>query len=93
MLPKQVGGGGGVTVCQGTTRGELGPSRKGQNISVKLIAVKLAILTFTRGKSVTTIHLQIDNMIALSYLAKMGGTCSQELLQIAKEIWDYLLAN
>ena len=55
--------------------------------------MKLAILTFTKGKSVTAIHLQIDNMTALSYLVKMGGTRSPELLQVAKEIWDYLLAN
>ena len=47
---------------------------------LELIAVKLANLTFVRGKSVTTIHLQIDNMTALSYLVKMWGTCSQELL-------------
>ena len=47
---------------------------------LELIAVRLAILTFTRGKSVTTIHLQIDNMTALSYLVKVGGTRSQELL-------------
>ena len=32
-------------------------------------------------------------MAALSFLEKMGGTRSQELLQVAKEIWDYLLAN
>ena len=55
--------------------------------------MKLAILTFIKGKSVTAIHLQIDNMTALSYLVKMGGTRSPELLQVAKEIWDYLLAN
>ena len=55
--------------------------------------MKLVILTFTRRKSVTTIHLQIDNMTALFYLVKMGGTRSQELLQVAKEIWDCLLAS
>ena len=32
-------------------------------------------------------------MTALSYFVKMGGTCSQELLQVTKEISDYLLAN
>ena len=41
--------------------------------------MKLAILTLTRGKSITTIHLQIDNTRALSYLVKMGGTRSKEL--------------
>ena len=53
--------------------------------------MKLAILTFI--KLVTAIHLKLDNMAALSYFVKMGGTCSQELLQVTKEISDYLLAN
>ena len=48
--------------------------------------MKFAILTFTKSKSVTAIHLQIENMTA-----KMGGPCSQELLQVAKEIGGYLL--
>ena len=55
--------------------------------------MKLAILTFTRGKLVTTLHLQIDNMAALPYLVKMGGTRNQELLKVTREIYDYLLAN
>ena len=67
---------------------------KKKNINVlELTVVKLAILPFTEGKLITAIHLQIDNMTAPSYLVKMGETRSQELLQGAKEIWDYLLAN
>ena len=55
--------------------------------------MKLAILTFTKSELITAIHLQIDNMTALSYLVKMGETRSPELLQVAKVKWDYLLAN
>ena len=44
--------------------------------------MKLAILTFTRGKSVTAVHLQIDNMTTLSYLVKLGETGSQEPLEV-----------
>ena len=82
-------------VCQGTTtRGTWSYQERAKHINIlELIAVKLGILTFTKGKSVTAIHLQIDNMTTLSYLVKMGGTRSPELLQVAKEIWDYLLAN
>ena len=40
--------------------------------TLELIAVKLAILTFTKGKSVTAIHLQIDHMTA-ALLGKNGG--------------------
>ncbi len=39
----------------------------------------------------TAVHLQMDNMTALSYLVRMGGTNSKELTSIAKEIWDFLL--
>ena len=39
---------------------------------LELIAVKLVELTFTRGKSVTTTHLQIENTTALSYLVEVG---------------------
>ena len=82
-------------VCQGnTTEGIWSYQERSKHINIlELIAVKLAILTFTKGKSVTAIHLQIDNMTALSYLVKMGETHSPELLQVAKEIWDYLLAH
>ena len=59
--------------------------------------MKLAILAFTKGKSVTAIHIQIDNMTVLSYLVKRGagggGTRSPKKRQVAKEIWDYLLAD
>ena len=70
-------------VCQGTTTGGIWSyQERTKHINIlEFIAVKLAILTFTKGKSVTTIHLQIDNMTDLS-----GGTRSPELLQVAKEI-------
>ena len=82
-------------VCQGTTaRGTWSYQEMTKHIGVlELIEVKLAILIFTRGKSITPMHLQIGNIIALSYLVKLEETRSQELLQVAWEIWDYLLAN
>ena len=33
----------------------------------------------------------MDNIVAFSYLVKMGGTRNQLLVQISKEIWEYLL--
>ena len=35
----------------------------------------------------------MDNMAALSYIDKMGGTHKKFLLNLTKEIWDYLLVN
>ena len=83
MLPKQVGG----RLSGNHHVGIWSYQERTKHINVlELIAVKLAILTFNKGKSVTTNSLQIDNMVALFYLVKMGGTRSQELLQVAKEI-------
>ena len=36
-------------------------------------------------------HLRVDNMTALSYLLNLGGTQSEELIKISKQIWSYLL--
>ena len=33
-----------------------------------------------------SVHIQVDNQNALSYLLKMEGTKSQELLRVSKEI-------
>ena len=37
------------------------------------------------------IHIKMHNIVALSYLVKMEGTQTQFLIQISKEIWEYLL--
>ena len=37
------------------------------------------------------IHFQIDNITALSYLVKMRETKNKYLIELAKEIWKYLL--
>ena len=91
MLQKQVGG---QSVTE-PPRGELGHIKKGQNINIlELTAVKLAILTFTKGKSVTTTHLQIDIMTAV-LLGKNGGnsqsktaTSSQGNMELSVGQWN-----
>lgn len=45
---------------------------------LKLKAVRIPILSFTKFKKLNSIHLCIDNMIALSYLLNMGGTQNSE---------------
>jgi len=35
----------------------------------------------------------MDNIVALSYLVKMGGTQSEALSSLSKEIWDFLLTK
>ena len=59
---------------------------------LELRAAKYAILTFTcLYPTAKTIHIKMDNIVALSYLVKMGGTRNQSLVQISKKIWEYLL--
>ena len=41
---------------------------------LELLAVKLAIQTFTKYRDVKAIHLQVDNIVALTYLIKMEVT-------------------
>ena len=62
--------------CQGQTTG--GPwtleEQKNHINILELKAAQLAILTFTyMHPQVHSIHLQTDNMVALSYIVKMGG--------------------
>lgn len=40
-----------------------------------------------------SIHAQMENVVALSYLIKNRGPQNKVLLQLSKEIWDYLIKN
>ena len=67
------------------------PSERTQHINVlELVAVELALKTFFREQTPVSVHLQIDNTTALSYLVKMGGTRSITLNMITKRIWKFL---
>ena len=54
---------------------------------------KVCILTFAKMWKMLAIHIQVDNMTALSYLLKMGGTKNPDLMHISKEIWEFLLGQ
>ena len=80
-------------VCNGVqTSGQWTEEERSLHINVlELLAIKLALFSFTRGKRVKAIHFQIDNKAALSYLLKMGGTKNENMIRLSKEIWHYLL--
>ena len=70
--------------CQGQTTG--GPwtleEQKNHINILELKAAQLAILTFTyMHPQVHSIHLQTDNMVALSYIVKMGGDPQQSFVR------------
>ena len=91
MLPKQVGG----NLSGNHHGGTWSYQERTKHINIlELIAVKLGILTFTKGKSVTAIHLQIDNMTAV-LLGKNGGnsqsrtaTSSQGNMGLSVSQWN-----
>ena len=79
-------------VCNGVQTGQWSEEERSLHINVlELLAIKLALFSFTRGKRVKAIHFQIDNKAALSYLLKMGGTKNENMIRLSKEIWHYLL--
>ena len=57
---------------------------------LELIAVELALKSFLRDRNSIHVHMRIDNVSALTYLVKMGGTRSDTLTVIAKRIWGFL---
>ena len=56
---------------------------------LELIATKYAILTCTRLSTLAkSTHVQMDNVVALSYLMKMGGRQNKVLSRLSKEMWN-----
>ena len=67
---------------------------QGQHINIlEMLAIQRGIETFTRIHKVSSIHMKVDNISALSYLIKMGGKTNQTMNLITKQIWDYLLKH
>eukprot|EP00794_Sanderia_malayensis_P004488 gene4488-5083_t len=87
-------GGWGAATQGMTTGGAWTQQEKKLHINIlEMMAAEMAIKTFTKGKNVKSIHLKVDNMTALHYILKMGGTKNMTLIAITKRIWEYLLAN
>ena len=77
--------------CQGlTAEGQWSKVEAQLHIIVlEIKAAKLVIELFCQVKKPTSVHLEIDNVTALSHLVKMEGTKSTELNKTSKEIWVY----
>ena len=79
--------------CQGQkTRGPWSVQERRHHINIlELKAINL-VRTFTiKEPKGISVHMKVDNLTALSYLTKMGGTKSPIMTQISKEIWEYIL--
>ena len=70
-------------------------SKKEQDLHINqldLLAIKFAILTFVKMWKMLAIHIQVENMITLSYLLKIGEKKNPELMQISKKIGNISIA-
>ena len=79
--------------CRGVRTG--GPWSQTEKMShincLELLAAKLAVMCFAKGKRNILIHLKMDNTTALTYINKFGGTISSELNQLTKSLWTWCL--
>ena len=41
----------------------------------------------------TSIHIQMDNIVTLTYLKRMGGSKNQKMIILSKEIWEILISK
>ena len=58
---------------------------------INCLEVLLAIKCFARDRRSVTILLRMDNTSAITYVNKLGGTVSQSLTAITKNLWLWCL--
>lgn len=58
---------------------------------LEALAAFLAVKCFVSQKRNLTVMLRIDNMSAVTYVNKVGGTVSQNLTSIIKELWMWCM--
>ena len=59
--------------------------------ALEMMAAENALKILLEGRENIHVHLRMDNMTALTYINRMGGTRSSGLTQIAKRIWEFCL--
>ena len=77
--------------CQGNnTGGPWTPQEKTFHINyLELLAAFLALKSFARQERSISILLRLDNVTAIAFLNKMGGTHSRYLSRLAVQVWDW----
>ena len=59
----------------------------------ELLALKLALETFLKGQEITSLHIKMEYIVALTYFLKMGGTKNLQMVCLSKQIWKLLLSK
>ena len=71
------------------TGGQWSASEFRLHINAKeLLAAFLSLQTFAKDKTGIHVCLKIDNLTAVYYINKMGGTHSRGLMEITAQIWE-----
>ena len=60
---------------------------------LELTAAHLALTTLAKAARSTHIQLKMDNLTAIAYINKMGGTHSQECNHVSQQIWEWAIAQ
>ena len=55
----------------------------------ELLAAFLSLQTFAKDKTGIHVRLRLDNLTAVYYINKMGGTHSRELMEITAQVWEW----
>ena len=56
-----------------------------------MMAVDIAVKSVTKDRHKIHVHVKTDNVTTVRYVNKMGGTKSQKMTHIAKQVWQYCL--
>lgn len=74
------------------TGGPWSPEEKCYHINcMEILAAFLAIKTFMKNMTDTTVLIMIDNTTAVAYINNLGGTVSPLATEIAKDLWMWCL--
>ena len=58
---------------------------------MELLVAFLALQSFAKHNHSMTIQMKLDNVTAMTYINKLGGTHSPLLSQLASTIWEWYL--
>ena len=72
------------------TGGRWSPAETTHHINyLELLAAFVALQSFAKTSSGIIMQMKLDNVTAVTYINKLGGTHSQALCQLALTIWDW----
>ena len=79
--------------CQGvSTGGPWSTLEKTSHINcLEMMAATLALKTFAKDRTGISVLLRIDNMTAVAYINNQGGTVSEQLVHLTRDLWMWCL--